>query len=192
MFSVSAMIMTWKPPTITCIGSVRDALVQIVLRLRDDVLKDRDVGHNPSSGSDSVYAGERRISVPVLPSISAVPMGYDHRPESGSSLGLLSSSLGYASQPVCPHCCINIIYKCMCTDFVSNANMDMVFGYRLVRMSMDLCLLILQSSIMEGEYRFFVKYQPCCSSLLLMLFLIFDLNQIVIRLRDVGSWSCRW
>lgn len=83
------------------VGSVRDALVQIVLRLRDDVLKDRDVGHNPSSGNDSVYASDRRLSVPVLPSVSAVPpLGYDHRPETGSSLGLLSSSLGYASQPV--------------------------------------------------------------------------------------------
>lgn len=85
------------------VGSVRDALVQIVLRLRDDVLKDRDVGHKPSSGNDSVYASDRRLSVPVLPSVSAVPpLGYDHRPETGSSLGLLSSSLGYASQPVCP------------------------------------------------------------------------------------------
>ncbi|GJT51647.1 KH domain-containing protein [Tanacetum coccineum] len=83
------------------VGSVRDALVQIVLRLRDDVLKDRDVGHNPSSGNDSVYAGDRRLSLPVLPRVSAVPpLGYDHRPETGSSLGLLSSSLGYASQPV--------------------------------------------------------------------------------------------
>ncbi|KAJ9563665.1 hypothetical protein OSB04_008825 [Centaurea solstitialis] len=85
------------------VGSVRDALVQIVLRLRDDVLKDRDSGRNPSSGNDShMYAGGSSIQVPsVLPSVSQVaPLGYEHRAETGSSLGLLSSNYGYGSLPM--------------------------------------------------------------------------------------------
>lgn len=85
------------------VGSVRDALVQIVLRLRDDVLKDRDSsGRNPSSGTDSLYAGGSGLQVPsVLPSVSSVaPLGYEHRAETGSSLGLLSSNYGYGSLPM--------------------------------------------------------------------------------------------
>ncbi|XP_024987709.1 KH domain-containing protein At4g18375-like [Cynara cardunculus var. scolymus] len=84
------------------VGSVRDALVQIVLRLRDDVLKDRDSSGNPSSGNDSMYAGGSGLQVPsVLPSVSSVaPLGYEHRAESGSSLGLLSSNYGYGSLPM--------------------------------------------------------------------------------------------
>ncbi|KAM0048042.1 putative K domain-containing protein [Helianthus debilis subsp. tardiflorus] len=80
------------------VGSVRDALVQIVLRLRDDVLKDRDSGHKPSSGNDSVFAGGSGIPVPsVLPSVSSLAsLGYEHRAETGSGLGLLSSSSIYA------------------------------------------------------------------------------------------------
>ncbi|KAI3744062.1 hypothetical protein L1987_57134 [Smallanthus sonchifolius] len=84
------------------VGSVRDALVQIVLRLRDDILKDRDSGHNPSSGNDSLYAGGTSIPVPsVLPSVSSLaPLGYEHRAETGSGLGLLSSSSLYGSLPM--------------------------------------------------------------------------------------------
>ncbi|MFS7892202.1 hypothetical protein Hanom_Chr00s000521g01648261 [Helianthus anomalus] len=80
------------------VGSVRDALVQIVLRLHDDVLKDRDSGHNPSSGNDSVFAGGSGIPVPsVLPSVSSLAsLAYEHRAETGSGLGLLSSSSIYA------------------------------------------------------------------------------------------------
>ena len=37
------------------VGSVRDALVQIVLRLRDDALKDRDTGHNTSADTSNRY-----------------------------------------------------------------------------------------------------------------------------------------
>ncbi|KAK9268242.1 hypothetical protein L1049_010685 [Liquidambar formosana] len=83
------------------VSSVRDALIQIVLRLRDDVLKDRDGGHNHSAGTDSLYTGSTGLSVPsVLPSVPPVtPLGYDQRPETGSGLGLLSSSslYGYGS-----------------------------------------------------------------------------------------------
>ncbi|KAJ0668840.1 putative K domain-containing protein [Helianthus annuus] len=80
------------------VGSVRDALVQIVLRLRDDVLKDRDSGHNPSSGNDSMFAGGSGIPVPlVLPSVSSLAsLGYEHRAETRSGMGLLSSSSIYA------------------------------------------------------------------------------------------------
>lgn len=86
---------------------MRDALVQIVLRLRDDILKDRDGGHNPSSGHDSMYdAGGSGHHIPsVLPGVSSVAsLGYEHRGETGSGLGLLSSSYGYGSLPVCHIC----------------------------------------------------------------------------------------
>ncbi|XP_010275880.1 PREDICTED: KH domain-containing protein At4g18375 [Nelumbo nucifera] len=83
------------------VSSVRDALVQIVLRLRDDVLKDRDGGRNPPPVSDSLYSGGSGLSVPsVLPSVPPVaPLGGYDRVESGSSLGMLSSSslYGYGS-----------------------------------------------------------------------------------------------
>ncbi|XP_059435772.1 KH domain-containing protein At4g18375-like [Corylus avellana] len=81
------------------VSSVRDALIQIVLRLRDDVLKDRDSGRNPNVGADSLFS--TGLSVPsVLPSIPPVAsMGYDQRVESGSGLGMLSSGslYGYGS-----------------------------------------------------------------------------------------------
>ncbi|KAK1365272.1 hypothetical protein POM88_040833 [Heracleum sosnowskyi] len=57
------------------VGSVRDALIQIVLRLRDDVLKDREVNQNPSDGVGlhSLYPVSADFSVPpVLPSIPPV------------------------------------------------------------------------------------------------------------------------
>ncbi|XP_031259276.1 KH domain-containing protein At4g18375 [Pistacia vera] len=86
------------------VSSVRDALVQIVLRLRDDVLKDRDAARNPSVGSDSMYSGGAGLSVPPL--LSSGPpvtqLGYDQRAETGSGLGMLSSSslYGYGSLPI--------------------------------------------------------------------------------------------
>lgn len=87
------------------VGSVRDALIQIVLRLRDDVLRDRDAGHNPSVGADSLFSAGTGLSVPsVLPSVPPVgSLGYDQRVESGSGLGILSSSglYGYGSLSVC-------------------------------------------------------------------------------------------
>ncbi|KAM1796428.1 hypothetical protein COP2_037495 [Malus domestica] len=82
-------------------SSLRDALIQIVLRLRDDVLKDRDDGLNTSGGAESLYSGGTGLSMPpVLPSVPPVTsMGYDQRAESGSGLGLLSSGslYGYGS-----------------------------------------------------------------------------------------------
>lgn len=43
------------------VDRVRDALVQIVLRLRNDVLKDRDGPHGPPS-SDSLFSGGPRTN----------------------------------------------------------------------------------------------------------------------------------
>lgn len=87
------------------ISSVRDALIQIVLRLRDDVLKDRDGGRNPSATSDPVYPGAPGLSVPsVLPNVSSVaPLSYEHRAEGGAGVGILPSSsslYGYGSLSV--------------------------------------------------------------------------------------------
>lgn len=86
------------------VGSVRDALVQIVLRLRDDALKDRDTGLNTSVGTDSLYSGGAGLTVSsVLPSAPPVaPLSYDRGVETGSGLGLLSSSslYGYGSLSV--------------------------------------------------------------------------------------------
>ncbi|XP_077253858.1 RNA-binding KH domain-containing protein [Tasmannia lanceolata] len=80
------------------VGSVRDALVQIILRLRDYVLKDKDGGHI-APAADSVYSSG--LSVPsVLPSAPPVTsLGYDQRVEPGSGLGMLSSNslYGYGS-----------------------------------------------------------------------------------------------
>ncbi|KAF9672528.1 hypothetical protein SADUNF_Sadunf11G0051600 [Salix dunnii] len=86
------------------VSSVRDALVQIVLRLRDDVLKEKDGGLSSLVGTDSVYPVGAGLSIPpILPSVPPVaPMGYDQRSESASGLGLLSSSslYGYGSLPM--------------------------------------------------------------------------------------------
>ncbi|XP_058098106.1 KH domain-containing protein At4g18375-like isoform X2 [Magnolia sinica] len=84
------------------VGNVRDALVQIVLRLRDDVLKDREGYRNAPPPTDSLYSGGRSVSS-VLPNVPPVaPLGYDQRVETGSSLGMLStgSLYGYGSYQV--------------------------------------------------------------------------------------------
>ncbi|PSS04914.1 KH domain-containing protein [Actinidia chinensis var. chinensis] len=86
------------------VGNVRDALVQIVLRLRDDVLKDREGGRNASTGADTLYSGGAGLSMPAaLPTIPPVaPLGYEQRVETGSGFGMLSSSglYGYGSLPM--------------------------------------------------------------------------------------------
>ncbi|KAK7359465.1 hypothetical protein VNO77_01425 [Canavalia gladiata] len=84
------------------VDCVRDALIQIILRLRDDVLRERDTGHNPPISAESMYSGSAGLSLPpVLPSVPpvAAPLVYDQRAESGSGLGMLSSNslYGYGS-----------------------------------------------------------------------------------------------
>ncbi|KAE8689488.1 KH domain-containing protein [Hibiscus syriacus] len=86
------------------VSSVRDALIQIVLRLRDDVLKEKDSGHNPSIAAGSLYSAGASLSLPfVLSSVPPVaPLGFVQRGENGSGLGVLSSSslYGYESLPM--------------------------------------------------------------------------------------------
>lgn len=90
---------------------MRDALIQIILRLRDDVLRERDTGHNPSVGAESLYSVGAGLSLPsVLPSVPpvATPLVYDQRTESETGLGMFSSSslYGYGSLSVC------LIFSC--------------------------------------------------------------------------------
>lgn len=86
------------------VSNVKDALIQIVLRLRDDVLRDRDGVGNPSVSTESLYPGSTSLSVPsVLPSVPQVaPLGYDQRTDSGGGLGMFASSslYGYESLSV--------------------------------------------------------------------------------------------
>ncbi|KAI3455986.1 hypothetical protein Pfo_012649 [Paulownia fortunei] len=82
------------------VGNLRDALIQIVLRLRDDVLKDREDVHNSSAGVEALYTGGASLPVSsVLRSVSSTAaLGYEQRADTGSGLGLLSSSgYGYGS-----------------------------------------------------------------------------------------------
>lgn len=82
---------------------MRDALVQIVLRLRDDVLKDRE-GNRSNTGIDNVYPGGTDLSAPpALPSVPpAAQLSYEQRADTGSGLSMLSSSshYGYGSLSV--------------------------------------------------------------------------------------------
>lgn len=88
------------------VDCVRDALIQIILRLRDDVLREKDIGHNSSTGGESFYSSGAGLSFPsMLPSIPSVaaPLVYDQRAEGATGLGMFSSSslYGYGSLPVC-------------------------------------------------------------------------------------------
>lgn len=91
------------------VASVRDALVQIVLRLRDDVLKNRDGSgrsapppHPP--GESSAYASGIGASIPssMMPSIPHLGFDQQRADHSAPGLAMLSSSsiYGYGSLPV--------------------------------------------------------------------------------------------
>ncbi|ESQ39758.1 hypothetical protein EUTSA_v10000793mg [Eutrema salsugineum] len=95
-------------------SNVRDALIQIVLRLRDDVLRDREIGSSRNqpparSESNSFFSPATNSSAGLAlpPSfMSSVPQAasvdFDRRPETGSSMGMLSSTsglYGYGSFP---------------------------------------------------------------------------------------------
>ncbi|PNY07179.1 KH domain-containing protein at4g18375-like protein [Trifolium pratense] len=95
------------------VDCVRDALIQIILRLRDDVLllREKDIahnsstGHNFSTGGESFYSSSAGLSFPtMLPSFPSVaaPLVYDQRAEGATGLGMLSSSnlYGYGSLPM--------------------------------------------------------------------------------------------
>ncbi|XP_027338426.1 KH domain-containing protein At4g18375-like [Abrus precatorius] len=78
------------------VDCVRDALIQIVLRLRDDVLTEKDIGHNPPIFSESLYLNGSIYSVPPVPvSPITAPLAYDQRAESETGLGMFSSSSLY-------------------------------------------------------------------------------------------------
>lgn len=87
------------------VNNVRDALIQIVLRLRDDALKDKDGARNPSAVPEPLYAGSSGLSLP--PVLQTVPpvnhMGYQPRTEAGSGVDMFSSSghYKYGSLSVC-------------------------------------------------------------------------------------------
>ncbi|ONK65394.1 uncharacterized protein A4U43_C07F36650 [Asparagus officinalis] len=82
------------------VGNLRDALLQITLRLREDVLKERDgTGKTNAPSIDSVYSGGLS-GPPILPSVpSAASLGYDQRVETGGSFGMVpaSSLYGYGA-----------------------------------------------------------------------------------------------
>ncbi|XP_047251782.1 KH domain-containing protein At4g18375 isoform X4 [Capsicum annuum] len=82
------------------VSSVRDALIQIVLRLRDDVVKGREGNLNPSAGADSLRSGGTGFSfAPVLPNVSpAAPLSYEHRVETGNGVGMRSSGSRYGHE----------------------------------------------------------------------------------------------
>lgn len=79
-------------------ATVRDALVQIVLRLRDRAFRDKEGGHNgPATEPPQPALYSRNISVQpsILPSIPPLsPLGYDQS-EAGSGLGMHSSNSLY-------------------------------------------------------------------------------------------------
>ncbi|KAG6691995.1 hypothetical protein I3842_10G089600 [Carya illinoinensis] len=78
-------------------ADVNDEPVEIILRLRDHVLKDGDGGHNLAFGADSLFFAGSGLSVSsVLPFVAPIaPFGHDWRVESGNGLGMLSSSSLY-------------------------------------------------------------------------------------------------
>ncbi|KAL2935042.1 hypothetical protein RDABS01_018161 [Bienertia sinuspersici] len=84
------------------VKNVRDAIIQIVLRLRDDALKDKDGASNPSAGPDPLYAGSSGLSLPPVLHPSVNSLGYEPRNQSGSGAGM--NSLGglykYGSLPM--------------------------------------------------------------------------------------------
>ncbi|KAI4371812.1 hypothetical protein MLD38_010116 [Melastoma candidum] len=77
------------------VAKVRDALIQIVLRLRDDVLKNREEGHRPSGGLETLGSGlSMHSSFSSFPPTG--PLSHDKKPgKSFSGLyGYGSLSLG--------------------------------------------------------------------------------------------------
>ncbi|KAK1304767.1 KH domain-containing protein [Acorus calamus] len=82
------------------VSSVRDALVQIVLRLRADVLKERESGHSHHApmAAPLYPSGPLPSTTQTVPPIP--PLSYDQRVEPGSGLGMLSSGSIYDFGPL--------------------------------------------------------------------------------------------
>ncbi|KAJ8472188.1 hypothetical protein OPV22_026531 [Ensete ventricosum] len=88
------------------VGKLRDALVQIILRLREDALKDKEGNQNAQKDSsqnvpatDSLHSGSLSVP-PVLPTIPPLaPLSYDQRAETERGLGIFPGSnlFGYNS-----------------------------------------------------------------------------------------------
>lgn len=93
------------------ISSVRDALIQIVLRLRDDVLKGREGNFNPSAGVDSLRTGGTGHSLAsVLPNVPpTASLSYEQRVESGNGIGMRSSGSLYGHESFSVYFCITCL-----------------------------------------------------------------------------------
>ncbi|RZR89206.1 hypothetical protein BHM03_00016896 [Ensete ventricosum] len=88
------------------VGKLRDALVQIILRLREDALKDKDGNQNSQKDSnhkvppvDTLHSSSLSVP-PVLPTIpSLAPLSYGQRAETESGMGIFSGNnlYGYNS-----------------------------------------------------------------------------------------------
>ena len=91
------------------VGKLRDALVQIILRLREDALKDKEGNQNAHKDSsqnvpatDPLHSGSLSVP-PVLPTIPPLaPLNYGQRAETESGMGIFSSNnlYGYSSLQV--------------------------------------------------------------------------------------------
>ncbi|XP_072972325.1 KH domain-containing protein At4g18375 [Typha angustifolia] len=88
------------------VGKLRDALAQIVLKLREGVLRDREGSQNvPKDGSQTIHSIDplysSKLSLPaMLPSIPPVaPLSYDQRAEAERGFGIYpgSSLYGHSS-----------------------------------------------------------------------------------------------
>lgn len=91
-------------------GSVRDALVQIVLRLRDAALKEREDGGQSAPPVDSLYSSGHAVPsvMPSVPNVAppAPPFGSEPRMDAVGGVGMLSGGAmyGYGSLQVVPSC----------------------------------------------------------------------------------------
>ncbi|KAI5436445.1 hypothetical protein KIW84_022798 [Lathyrus oleraceus] len=80
------------------VDCVRDALIQLVSRLREDVLRKQDIDQKSPIGAESLYPGSSVLSAPsMLPSVPTTALAYGQRTGSatGTGLGMHSSNSRY-------------------------------------------------------------------------------------------------
>lgn len=82
------------------VSNVRDALIQILLRLRDEVLKVKEGGHKSSVSADVLHTRGAPLPppsvMPTLPSIPQVaPLRYERSTDNRSGVGIYSSNGTY-------------------------------------------------------------------------------------------------